>query len=347
MLVNFVMSTYTESSIFNSFIKYLEKQPFYSIKTVSPVDGANLYYYFRPHLEDHLIQPCIVTVHHDLNEVSSSLNFNLFLPRYLEANLIVCLNTEQVIFLERYGITNTVVIPHGFNSDIFIPRVKIKNKKKVIGFFSHYYPRMVKGECYVMKIAEFLSKDEYSFILVGKKRNLLAITLQQAGFECFVYESLPYTFFGQLYQSIDYLLIASLFEGGPACLPEALASNTPVFSSLVGMLNDYHNHDLVTILDGNAEQDAYKISSYKKNTKYKQSPQLLSWEDVSLAYFQLFISVKSEEGERLSYKDKWRILYSKYNFKMRTLYLKRRVKHIFSTINDSRRFIYLYWVNKY
>ena len=48
------------------------------------------------------------------------------------------------------------------------------------------------------------------------------------------YENYP-----QVYDSIDYLLIPSLWEGGPMSVPEALAKGIPIISSKVGWVSEF------------------------------------------------------------------------------------------------------------
>ncbi|MGH0211099.1 hypothetical protein [Escherichia coli] len=43
----------------------------------------------------------------------------------------------------------------------------------------------------------------------------------------------------RIYSAIDMVLITSPYEGGPACLPEALAAGCLVFSSRSGMAEIY------------------------------------------------------------------------------------------------------------
>jgi glycosyltransferase involved in cell wall biosynthesis len=335
------MSNFVESAIFNDFIKYLEQQGFTSRKTVKPIDNADVYYYFRPNLEKQLKSPSVVTVHHDLDENDAVLSFENFLPRYREAKLIVCLNSKQQGFLKKYGINNTIVIPHGFNSKIFRLCKKKQNKKKVLGFVSSFYPRLVKGEDYLIQMASNLNPNDFSFVLVGKKRKLLGLELQEIGFDCVIYENLPYNFFGELYKGIDYLLITSKFEGGPANLPEALSTNTPVFSTLVGMVNDYIDEPLVTVLSGDVKADSKKIMSFEEKSflRTKRSANLLDWEDVSKRYYAAFISVKIKNQKFLL--KSWLLgHYSNFYFKYKTLYFKKRLKSFYCGIKDSLRFIY-------
>ncbi|MGS0640057.1 glycosyl transferase family 1, partial [Citrobacter sp. VF227] len=76
-----------------------------------------------------------------------------FIPRYKEANVVICLNSVQKEILASQGIDNTVVIPHGYNEEYIKPNLNAPrhwNGKVQIGLFSRRYPRKVKGEAYLL-----------------------------------------------------------------------------------------------------------------------------------------------------------------------------------------------------
>jgi len=341
LTINFVMSNNVTSPIFDSLIKYLGQENIKCIKTIAPVNNADVYYYFRPHLEVRLRPPCVVTVHHDLLDVDDSLVISKFIPRYLEADLIICLNSAQQDILRAYGITNTTVIPHGYNSDVFFFKHKIQKNKKTIGFISHFYPRLVKGEVHLINIAAHLPESDYKFILVGRNRKKLANKLIEIGFEVEVYEYLPYWLFGRLYKRLSCLLITSNFEGGPASLPEALASNTPVFSTSVGMVNDYKDSNLITILTGNAKDDARLIKGAQPYDPCDLFfPKLLTYREVAEKYFNIFSLCACQQT--ISKKnDALKVFYFKYHYLYKTFYLKKKLRSYFFKFFDTVKFLYL------
>jgi len=216
-------------------------------------------------LEDRLKSNSIVTVHHDLQDSDINLNLEVFINRYKEAQLVVCLNSIQQKILKEKGIFNTTVIPHGYNHNILKPTIKRKrvNRKITLGFFSSFYPRLVKGEDYLIELSKELSPKFFKFILVGSKRGELAKELIKSGFECEVYENLPYVLFQNLYQKIDVLLITSRFEGGPASLPEAIATATPVITTKVGMATDFLDFKGIKFLSREIENDKKVLEKIK------------------------------------------------------------------------------------
>ena len=343
-IVNFVMSSYTESTIFQHIIQYFKKYSVFKIiQTLKPLENADIYYYFRPHLENKLRKNSIVTVHHDLKETDINLNINFFIERYRQAKLVVCLNTmQQNILLFEYGIKHTVVIPHGYNEQILKYSQKEIKNKFTIGIFSNYYPRLVKGEEYLLKFSNELSVDEIKFILVGNKRRILCKELLNLGFECRVYEFLPYWIFNFLYKQINLLLITSKFEGGPASLPESLATGTPVLTTNVGMVNDFSNYKGVFLLKENLMEDKEKLEFIKINfinindsIRQERKNYLLTWKEVIKLYDIEFQNFNNKfQSNYLSF------LFLEFSYKLRTLYLKKKFFLMFNGIKDIYKLLF-------
>jgi len=280
-----------------------------------------------------------VTVHHDLRE-GGELSLHKFITRYAEANLIICLNSFQQETLRSLGINNTELIPHGYNADIFSQKSKITKEKRAIGFVSHYYPRLVKGEDYLIQISKHISTSDFMFILVGRKRLSLARQLREMGFSVELYENLPYRMFPQLYQRLYCLLITSDFEGGPASLPEALISNTPVFSMPVGMVRDYQNNDLITILTGIPIKDAALIQSPQLDNSNKIGNQkVLSYNQVSERYYKIFskYAIVRQHPKYLSLI----IFYHKIAYSYNTVSYKKKFKLFYVKTCNAIKFLYM------
>ncbi|KZX55606.1 hypothetical protein A3712_06920 [Vibrio sp. HI00D65] len=304
-IVNHVMSNGTESSIFSSFIKYIEKnaQYFEHIVTIEPLPDADVYHYHRPQLECELLENSVVTIHHDLRDNDSWLDFNSFLPRYQQAGQVVCLNSnQQKLLLNNHGI-NSAIIPHGVNVNIFSTKgqkatVVPSNDKLVLGVISKRYGRRVKGEAYIYELLKRIDKNRFSFLFVGNGRIEEYKMAVSMGFEAKLYEKLPYRMFDQVYSKIDFLLMVSFYEGGPASVPEALYTKTPIIGFNVGMMTDYIKDGINgVLLDGDYDKDAKTINSlfdkyediYQKTVASKIDP--ISWEDVSRLYENIYLEV--------------------------------------------------------
>lgn len=298
MLINHVMSNDVQSSIFNDIINYFEKYGKHKyIKSIKPIENADVYHYHRPNLENKLEEKSLVTVHHDLNELDGWLNINNFLDRYKETKKIICLNTNQKKYLEKININNTVVIPHGYNKDYLLQKKEIKEDKNkmTLGFFSKRYPRKVKGEAYLFELSKRLDPTKIEFILVGENRSFETKFLRNFGFDVRLYESIPYSTLCSLYQEIDMLLMLSNFEGGPANIPEAVYTRTPLLSKNIGLVTDYISEENGLIIEGDLtkdlnkinkliENDFYELKELKKKCILKEYNNLFSWEEVISLY---------------------------------------------------------------
>ena len=218
-------------------------------------------------IEDKIFSNSVVTVHHDLNDSDRWLNINSFLEKYKKVNRIICLNSIQKKILKQYGIDNTIVIPHGYQDRIFIPSLKrIENRKLRILICSKHYDRRVKGEGYLIELLKFVDNRILEFILVGESRSKDIELFKKFGFNIEIYEYLPYRIFGELYKNIDFLLMCSYYEGGPANIPEAIASGTPIICNPIGIAFDMVTDGYNGIhLSMNAYNDSIKLNNLFNN----------------------------------------------------------------------------------
>lgn len=267
MLINHVLSSDTVSGIFNAIFEYFEMYSPPDIKhiiTVRPDPAADIYHYHRPHLERQLLSPSLTTVHHDLRNPDPWLDFERFRPRYEEATKVVCLNQGQQRALNQHNISSTTVIPHGYNDQLLkrkptSPRRR-GHPRTTLGIFSLYYDRRYKGEAYLNDLVKHLDPNRFDFLLVGERRLITAEILSELGYKVRLFERLPYRLFQKAYEAIDYLLMCSAFEGGPANLPEAMATCTPILATPVGFAPDFlSNGKNALLLTADPETDAPQI----------------------------------------------------------------------------------------
>jgi glycosyltransferase involved in cell wall biosynthesis len=264
------MSNDVKSGIFDSIMGYFKdySEDINYVISIKPIQGADIYHYHRPHLESELVSPSVSTVHHDLKDTDSWLDPKRFYDRYHECEKVICLNTSQENTLNKMGICDTVVIPHGYREDIFKPAKKegLLNRKVRIGLVSKRYGRKVKGEAYLYELMKRISPGSVEWIFVGEGRTEDAFRARELGFDAKVYERLPYNVFGSLYEHIDVLLMCSWHEGGPANIPEAIASATPVIGFNVGMVKDLVIHGVNgLILTSNVKNDTEMLNDIFQN----------------------------------------------------------------------------------
>lgn len=271
MHINIVFTEDKKSRIFHDiFQRFVDSSLHWKISiSETPLPDADLYHYQRPQMEVALTQPSVVTVHHDPNDPDPFVEFSHFEPRYREANAIICLNTLQQQFLMNIGITNTCVVGHGFDHRLFDKRPirKYSREKKVIfGLISKRYGRRFKGEVYLYELMLRLDPERVKFLMVGEGRTRDAAFAHDLGFQSDCFEVLPYRLFPEIYRTIDFLLMVSTFEGGPANLPEAVASGTPILATPVGMAPDLITPNKNGIfLSGDPNADIDKINKLLLN----------------------------------------------------------------------------------
>lgn len=300
-----VFSGEIASGIFHDLVDYFMRyRPSgWVVEAADHPTAADIYHYHRPQLEAELRRPCVVTVHHDLDETDHYVSFDKFEPRYREANSIICLNTLQQAALRKIGFENAVVIPHGYNSRVIsgvqMKRVVRAQQKFVLGLASRRYGRRVKGEALLYEYAKRLPTDKFSFLLVGADRSIDGIMLSELGFDVKAFEYMPYNLFGEVYKAMDALLVLSWHEGGPACVPEAVASATPIFAVEVGMTVDYVDHlENGIILQREIENDVESIVKVVENKHgelekivegaFSRRRRVPEWQEVVQSHFDLY-----------------------------------------------------------
>lgn len=294
------------SKIFESFFAYfrmfLPKDITLDV-THRPMANMDIYHYHRPHLEKSFKPNSVVTLHHDLYDIQNGIEPELFGKKLSTVKKIICLNQTQISILRQMGVYQTLLIPHGIRKTFFHQHKRILPEDKLrIGIVSKRYNRRVKGEAYLRELGKRLEPKNVSFCLIGEGREVEYHFLTQMGFDVVFYDTLPYTQFDELYRYIDILLITSLYEGGPASIPEALYTRTPIVARPVGMVPDVLiEGDNGFYLTGSLSSDVKLIHALARNENNlmgeligrlnQAKPQIYSWEEVILAYANCYQSL--------------------------------------------------------
>lgn len=307
--VNHVLSTnIVSSNIFDSLIDRVAAAAPPEVRVTRsyrPRRQADVWHYHRPNLEWRLRPRSVVTIHHDLRDSRGWLNPRYGVPRYREAALIHCLNTRQKSELEEQGLNHIEVIPHGVDRRVFPvpdrPR-QFTGERLCLGMISRRYGSGVKGEFLLEALLAELDPRRVRFVFVGAGRGYEARLAASRGFEAACWERLPYRLMGEIYGKIDALLILSLYEGGPACLPEALGSGIPVICTRVGMCVDFVQEGANGVfLTGHAPSDGERIMALLggggrglaelNGGAFSSAPGIPSWEQVMAVWHRLYASV--------------------------------------------------------
>lgn len=140
----------------------------------------------------------------------------LFVRTAREVDVPVTMNTLYRDRLHAEGIKSAITIPPGVDLDRFDVKLRI-------GIVGRAYHTGRKGEALVAEVMDVPGID-WHFTGPGWPKPNRYIPE----------EELP-----DFYRSLDYVLVPALYEGGPMCVPEALAVGTPVIASDVGWVRDF------------------------------------------------------------------------------------------------------------
>jgi len=138
------------------------------------------------------------------------------------------------IYMAKQGFPKEkmAVIPWGIDMELFNPRIRI-------GIFQNGEVEG-KGLYFLRQFCELFKDIEYfEFLFVGKGWEPVLEVLNRKGIK---YENILdatyLTDFPGLMKSVDYVLIPSLWEGGPMAYLDALACGKPVIAANVGFIPD-------------------------------------------------------------------------------------------------------------
>jgi glycosyltransferase involved in cell wall biosynthesis len=154
-----------------------------------------------------------------------------FQPHWHTLDFVVQMNSEQMKkWIEAgYPKEKMVVLKAPFNIENFPLR------KIVLGIFQRG-GFVGKGHNFMLKLPDVMDLSNFKFIFVGKGWDDIFLKYRKSGIQVEYYADEVYSTYPLLYKKIDYLLIPSLWEGGPIALLEALAQGIPVIASRVGFV---------------------------------------------------------------------------------------------------------------
>lgn len=180
-----------------------------------------------------------------------------------EVDVAVCMAERYAAELRALGLREVHVIRPGVDLARFSPRVKI-------GVVGRTYACGRKGEALV---AEVLDTPGIEWHFTGSGWPLASRALTEAEMPAF-------------YREMDYILVPSLYEGGPMCVIEALACGTRVIAPPVGWVTDFPHIEFRT---GDAA-DLRRVldAAVGEKLALRRSVEDVTWDNFAAAHHRLF-----------------------------------------------------------
>lgn len=133
-----------------------------------------------------------------------------------EVDHCICMSSPYETLLRDAGIPTVTTVPPGVDLDALKPVVKI-------GVVGRTYHTGRKGEALVAQVMD-VEGIEWHFTGDGWPGQAL---------------HLPHDGMAQFYNSMDYILVPALYEGGPMSVVEALACGRPVIAPPIGWVSNF------------------------------------------------------------------------------------------------------------
>ena len=112
-----------------------------------------------------------------------------------------------------------------------------------------------KGFNFMLRMANYDYLKNFEFLFCGNDWDEVIKLYSSKGIKCSTMDE-NYENYPKVYDLIDYLLIPSLWEGGPMAIPEALAKGVPIISSDVGWAPEF---DVEYMFKPNDEQGLLEV----------------------------------------------------------------------------------------
>ncbi len=259
-------------------VHHLKKDPQYYIHLLKDVDLIiNLLPYLVSEIKDLTDTPIINTVHHWVDD-------DYMRPFVLASEEIITVSSYWKNSLsEVFGYpADKVSLVHCGIEEQFLkehpPLFKKKKDKITLGFFAKNSSNQKdrKGIRHFLKLIEELKSQnklsDFRFILSGAGWHQLVKELNSNGADIKYTKYVNDKKMPRLYKSLDYYLMLSDIEGGPATVLESMACKTCVITTNVGLVLDIGKDNDNCIIVNNSDSSGIinKILYYENNQKDKQ-----------------------------------------------------------------------------
>lgn len=152
-------------------------------------------------------------------------------------------NIDYILCMSsRYAKQLSTVYPKDKIEVVFPAEIpsNCKMKKPTLGIFQRGFVKG-KGFDFLVSLAKEDLLKHFKFFFIGSGWKEVFLQFRKNRIDIMWISNEKYEEYLKFYNKIDYLLVPSLWEGGPMALVEALALGIPVISADVGWVN----HDLM------------------------------------------------------------------------------------------------------
>lgn len=258
---------------------------------------ADLYVYWRGHMAQDVKHPSVNYVHCDLTD-DMVYEFGYEAYKDIKAfDYYLCINYKQRADLMDWGISpdRIKVIHHGYDPEL-LSVVRQPSDKIRIGFYSHRYTRLVKGEMnlYAMMWNELRDyRDNIEWHWLGENRYVEHMTAKELGYSSKLLNPIDYQDVIKSYENLDIQLILSVAEGGPMSFPEAIAAGACVISTPVGMVPDFGYGMKVKDLRDYVVALVSRALPIPSQEEVRTSAVLPTWDEQMNKYKEFYASILS------------------------------------------------------
>lgn len=178
-----------------------------------------------------------VTHIHENSPELHSRDMNLSFGRFFEADLFLHQSLRTIEQFEEIGFdpAKSFHLRNAIEADKFKPKI-------TLGVIQNSGARG-KGEFFFRELIYSTDLSAFKFILVGKDYEMITQIMKQHNVEFEWIQLSPEEYrnseTSKIYERLRYLLVLSLFEGGPVALQEAVACCVPIISARVGQAPEY------------------------------------------------------------------------------------------------------------
>ncbi len=165
--------------------------------------------------------------------------------------------------LREAGIQNVTTIPPGVDLEVFKPKIRI-------GVIGRTYHTGRKGEALVAQVMDI---PEIEWRFTGEGWPAPSTHVADADMPNF-------------YNGLDYVLVPSLYEGGPMSVAESLACGVPVIGSDVGWVNEFPH---IPFENGNVKSLRKVLEGLvEQRNQLRESVLHVTWDNWALKHIELF-----------------------------------------------------------